>query len=201
MTIASPERQATSLAAAPACESCTTVVIGSGFSGLAVASELSRQGINAVVVDGLDFLGPSAALRQSSIGDLQAMGERAEILRLLRRYADTHQLDVRPATRAVQLSRNCAEETAPQQWVVHTAQGVLLAENIVLTRCAQSQLRSLLGSLGIKVGRDILSVLRALGMYLVGVGDVVVPSTREILRQAKMVSNAISTQASTPVLA
>ncbi|WP_427016176.1 FAD-binding protein [Pseudarthrobacter sp. P1] len=173
-------------------------MIGSGFSGLAVASELSRQGINAIVVDGLDFLGPSAALRQSSHGDPRALGERAEIMRLLRRYADTHQLDVRPSTRAVQVSRR---DGAPQQWVVHTANGVLLAQNIVLTRCAQTQLRALLRSLGIKVGRDILAVLRALGMYLVGVGDAVVPTTREILKQAKLVSKAISAQATPPAIA
>ncbi|WP_051389397.1 FAD-binding protein [Arthrobacter sp. 35W] len=201
MTAVCVEHETTGLGLPLVSESCTTVVIGSGFSGLAVASELCRQGVNAVVVDGANFLGSSATMRQASLDDPAALNERADIMRLLRRYADTHQMDVRPTTAAVQLSRNPDAAASPQPWVVHTAEGVLLAQNIVLTRCAQNQLRSLLRSLGIKVGRDILSVLRSLGMYLVGVGDLVAPTTREILQQAKQVGAAISIQSGTPATA
>ncbi|HEV7169006.1 MAG TPA: FAD-binding protein [Micrococcaceae bacterium] len=178
-----------------AAESTTTVVIGSGLSGLAVASELSRQGVAAIVVDGLDFLDAAAPGRRPDAADAGAIGERAEILRLLRRYAQTHHLDVRNSTRAVDLSMaagNAGGPSRPGKWIIRTADGVLMADNIVLTRCAQNQLRRILTSLGIKISRDFMNALRALGLYLVGVGDLVTPSTKEILHQAKVVSQAIS---------
>jgi hypothetical protein len=176
-------------------ETTTTVVIGSGLSGLAVASELSRQGVAAIVVDGLDFLDAAAACRRPEVADPAAIGERAEILRLLRHYAQTHHLDVRKSTRAVDLSMaagSVAGGSRPGKWIIRTADGVLLADNIVLTRCAQNQLRRILTSLGIKISSDFMNTLRALGLYLVGVGDLVAPSTKEILHQAKAVSQAIS---------
>ncbi|EMY32972.1 hypothetical protein D477_017314, partial [Arthrobacter crystallopoietes BAB-32] len=58
--------------------------------------------------------------------------------------------------------------------------------------CPQNQVRRLLRSLGISLGRDIKSSLKALGVYLVGVAELLAPSTREIVRQAKLVSDAIA---------
>jgi FAD binding domain len=178
-------------------ESTTTVVIGSGLSGLAVASELSRQGVQAIVVDGMQLLGSAA--RRPNVADPVAPSERGEILRLLRHYADSHHVDVRTATRAMDLSMAGSGHEAvlpAKKWVISTADGVLLADTIVLTQCAQNELRRIISMLGLKIGHDLLHALRALGLYLVGVGDLVAPTTREVLRQAKVVSTAICAQRS-----
>jgi hypothetical protein len=45
---------------------------------------------------------------------------------------------------------------------------------------------------GIAVGRNLAAAMRAIGIYLVGVGELVTPSPKEVLRQAKTVSQAIS---------
>lgn len=174
-------------------ERTTTVVIGSGLSGLAVASELSRQGVDSIVVDSLDLFGPTSASRQTPLTEPGTLVERSEILRVLRHYASNHSLDIRSSSKATGLSitETVSGSTQSQQWLVRTSEGVLLADNIVLTRCAQSQLRRFLSSLGIAIGRDLSKVIRALGIYLVGVGEAIAPSTREILRQAKTVSEAI----------
>ncbi len=186
-----------------ATESTTTVVIGSGLSGLAVASELSRQGVHSIVVDGLDFLDAAEPSRRAKVSDPVAFGERAEILRLLRHYAQTHHLDVRNSTRAIELTmvgNQASGASRPKKWIIQTADGVLMADSIVLTRCAQNQLRRILASLGIKISRDIMNALRALGLYLVGVGDLIAPTTKEILHQAKVVSQAISAQSGSAAL-
>ncbi|MBG0738251.1 NAD(P)-binding protein [Paeniglutamicibacter antarcticus] len=189
----------TSAPESPSGESTTTVVIGSGFSGLAVATELSRQGIDAIVVDGLDFLCGAAQGRRTELADPAELSDRSDILRLLRHYASRHQLDVRDSTRAVRLSRAVIGPNQQPKWIIHTADGILLADNIVLTRCAQNQLRRILVSLGIKISRDVLSAMRALGLFWVGAGDLLAPTTREILHQAKVVSRAISARSLVPV--
>lgn len=176
--------------AAVGTERTTTVVIGSGLSGLAVASELSRQGVDSIVVDSLELFGAAPAVREAQLTEPGTLIERSEILRVLRHYASNHSLDIRVRSKAIGLSIT-AGDAYSKQWTVKTSEGVLLADNIVLTRCAQSQLRRFFSSLGIAIGRDLTSAIRALGIYLVGVGDTVAPSTREILRQAKTVSEAI----------
>jgi len=213
-------------------ERTTTVVIGAGLSGLAVASELSRYGVGSIVVDGFGALsttGPSVhtgMLQRTDAADPAAMQERNEILRHLRNYAANHHLDVRNTTRAVRLdflgsdpSRQMGYglaasmttaglrtglhvsgpiESNPRQWAVHTAQGVLLADHVVVTRCAQSQLRRMLAELGIAVGQNFAAAMRAVGMHLVGVGDLITPSPKEVLRQAKAVGQAISSKVALP---
>ncbi|MCZ2403353.1 FAD-binding protein [Paenarthrobacter sp. Z7-10] len=177
-------------------ESTTTVVIGSGFSGLAVASELSRQGVASIVVDGLELMGAALPLRRVGLAEPGALSERGEILRLLWHYAETHHVDVRRSTHALELRMAAPHLPGalplPKKWIIRTAEGLLLADNVVFTRCGQNQLRRILASLGIKIGRDVPNAMRALGLYLVGVGDLISPTTREILHQAKAVSNAIS---------
>jgi hypothetical protein len=191
-------------------EQTTTVIIGTGLSGLAVAAELCRRGVHSIVVDGLDILGAgqpanTASLQRCDAADSVSLRERNEILRHLRNYAASHQVDVRNTTRAVQLnmvrpaSASAATE-APSvavpahQWEVHTPSGILLADHIVLTRCAHSQLRRMLSDFGIAVGRNLVAAMRAIGIYLVGVGDLITPSPKEVLRQAKTVGQAISSQ-------
>jgi glycine/D-amino acid oxidase-like deaminating enzyme len=208
------------------------VVIGTGLSGLAVASELSRYGVGSIVLDGFGALsatGPAVhtgMLQRCDAADPAAMQERNEILRHLRNYAASHHLDVRNTTRAVRLdflggdsslqlghgpiaSVNTASlraglsvygplESTPRQWAVHTASGVLLADHIVVTRCAQSQLRRMLADLGIAIGQNLVAAMRAVGMHLVGVGELITPTPKEVLRQAKAVGQAISSKVALP---
>lgn len=180
-------------------EQTTTVIIGTGLSGLAVAAELRRRGIDSIVVDGLDSLGAAQPANTTSLQRLDAadpavLRERSEILRHLRNYAASHQVDVRTTTRAVQLSKvdQPPSNAAAPQWEVHTPTGILVADHIVLTRCAQSQLRRMINDLGLAVGRNLAAAMRAIGIYLVGVGELITPSPKEVLRQAKTVGQAIS---------
>lgn len=180
-------------------EQTTTVIIGTGLSGLAVAAELRRRGIDSIVVDGLDILGAAqpantTSLQRCDAADPAVLRERNEILRHLRNYAASHQVDVRTTTRAVQLSKvdQPASDAARPQWEVHTPTGILVADHIVLTRCAQSQLRRMINEFGIAVGRNLAAAMRAIGIYLVGVGELITPSPKEVLRQAKTVGQAIS---------
>lgn len=179
-------------------EQTTTVIIGTGLSGLAVAAELCRRGVDSIVVDGLDILGAAqpantASLQRCDAADSVTLRERNEILRHLRNYAASHAVDVRHTTRAVQLTMlNGATETTAPQWEVHTPTGILVADHIVLTRCAHSQLRRMLSDFGIAAGRNLAAAMRAIGIYLVGVGELITPSPKEVLRQAKTVGQAIS---------
>jgi hypothetical protein len=184
---------------APA-ELTTTVVIGSGLPGLAVASELSRRGVDSIVVEGLECIdsGPLRTVMTDSV----SLSERSELLRLLRAYASSHCLDVRTTTHAEDLSiighatLLPARVPASKKWAVQTESGVLLADHVVLTKYPSNQLRRFLRSLGIAIGSDFRSALRAIGLHLVGVGEVLTPTTREIVRQAKLVSDTIASQGS-----
>ncbi len=184
-------------------ERTTTVIIGTGLSGLAVGAELRRRGVHAIVVDGLDILGAgqpanTASLQRCDAADSDSLRERNEILRHLRNYAASHDMDVRNTTRAVQLTMvgraldGSAAGSASGRWEVHTPNGILLADNIVLTRCAHSQLRRMLSDFGITVGRNLVAAMRTIGIYLVGVGELITPSPKEVLRQAKTVGLAIA---------
>ncbi|WP_426999061.1 NAD(P)-binding protein [Pseudarthrobacter sp. N5] len=180
-------------------EQTTAVIIGTGMSGLAVAAELSRRGVDSIIVDGLDILGArqpanTASLQRCDAADAASLQERNEILRHLRNYAASHKLDIRNTTRAVQLDLVGAgiADAPMRKWAVHTPTGVLLTDHIVLTRCAHSQLRRMLSELGITVGQNLVVAMRAIGIYLVGVGELITPTPKEVLRQAKTVGNAIS---------
>jgi 2-polyprenyl-6-methoxyphenol hydroxylase-like FAD-dependent oxidoreductase len=177
-------------------ERTTAVVIGAGMPGLAVASELSRYGVDAIVVDGMYVPAPlqplnTGILQRCDAADAACLQERSEILRHLRNYAASHALDVRSTTRAVRLDR-MDEAAVGTQWAVHTANGVLLADHVIVTRCGQSQLRRMLAELGIAIGQNLVAAMRAIGMYLVGVGELATPTPKEVLRQAKVVGQAIS---------
>jgi 2-polyprenyl-6-methoxyphenol hydroxylase-like FAD-dependent oxidoreductase len=177
-------------------ERTTAVVIGAGMPGLAVASELSRYGVDAIVVDGMYVSAPlqplnTGILQRCDAADAACLQERSEILRHLRNYATSHGLDVRSTTRAVRLDR-MDEAAVGTQWAVHTANGVLLADHVIVTRCGQSQLRRMLAELGIAIGQNLVAAMRAIGMYLVGVGELATPTPKEVLRQAKVVGQAIS---------
>lgn len=179
-------------------EQTTTVIIGTGLSGLAVAAELRRRGVDSIVVDGLDLLGAgqpanTTSLQRCDAADSATLQERNEILRHLRNYAASHHVDVRHTTRAVKLAMVDGPDGASvPQWEVHTPTGILLADHIVLTRCAHSQLRRMISDFGISVGRNLVAAMRAIGIYLVGVGELITPSPKEVLRQAKTVGHAIS---------
>jgi len=180
-------------------ERTTTVVIGAGLPGLAIATELRRRGVDSIIVSGLESPGggqtsQTAPLQRCDAADGSSREERNEILRHLRNYASTHQLDIRNGTSAVLLDKmgSGTAEAALHRWAVHTPDGVLLADHIVLTRCANSQLRRMLTDLGISVGQNLVAAMRAIGIYLVGVGGLITPTPKEVLRQAKVVGQAIS---------
>ena len=180
-------------------ERTTAVVIGTGLSGLAVASELQRRGVASIIVDGLDLLGAghpanTSSLQRCDAADAASLRERNEILRHLRNYAASHKLDVRNNIRALQLDllETGTDGSPTEKWAVQTPGGVLLADHLVLTRCAHSQLRRMLSELGMAVGQNLMAAMHALGMYLVGVGELITPTPKEVLRQAKVVGQAIS---------
>ncbi|WP_091562758.1 FAD-binding protein [Arthrobacter sp. ok362] len=180
-------------------ERTTAVVIGTGLSGLAVASELQRRGVASIIVDGLDLLGAghpanTSSLQRCDAADAASLRERNEILRHLRNYAASHKLDVRNNIRALQLDllETGTDGSPTEKWAVQTPGGVLLADHLVLTRCAHSQLRRMLSDLGMAAGQNLMAAMHALGMYLVGVGELITPTPKEVLRQAKVVGQTIS---------
>lgn len=188
---------ALSAATAGATESTSTVVIGSGLSGLAVASELSRKGIETIVVSGQGPLSGDCSIRRGS-PDPALMNERADLLRLLRTYARNHAIDIRVETHAADLHQLTTGSSGDggcgaggRTWAVQTEHGVLLTPSIVLTNCRQNQIRRMLKSMGIAAGRDFLVAMRDVGVHLVGIGGLLAPTTREIVHQAKLVSEAI----------
>lgn len=175
--------------------STSTIVIGSGFSALAVAAELNRQGIKAIVVESFCPLKQHSPAPVTTGGiSLAALHERSEILRLLENYARRHELDIRPSTQALSLTRNHGSVRSNPQWTVHTDTGTLSAHNIVFTRGALNQLRRVLHALGVTTATELRTGMHALGLYLVGVGDLVIPSTQEILHQAKCAGASISSR-------
>lgn len=178
-------------------EQTTAVIVGAGLPGLAVAAELRRRGVAAIVVDGLD---PHSTSRHPGTGsqqrcdapDSETLRERHEILRHLRNYAASHDVDIR-STGAVQLApAGGMHGTGSPEWEVHTSAGILLTRHVVLTRCAQSQLRRMVSELDISAGCSPAAAMRAVGIYLVGVGELISPSPKDVLRQAKTVGQAIS---------
>lgn len=194
--ISTPNTPVAAQSALPAAaEMTTTVVIGSGLSGLAVASELSRRGVRSIVVESAECL--NSGQNRTVMTDSVSLSERTELLRLLRCYASSHSLDIRQETLAEGLCMVGYSNLLPapvlgsKKWAVQTDDGVLLADHVVLTKYPQNQLRRFVQSLGLAVGRDLKAALRALGLYLIGVGEVLTPTTREVVRQAKVISDAI----------
>lgn len=191
-----PAPEAMSSAAQEGAELTTTVVIGSGLSGLAVASELSRQGVESIVVECMESA-DTGQLSRAVMTDSVSLSERTALLRLLRGYASSHALDIRHSTVAENLCLVGHSKWLPgsilgsKKWAIETGSGVLLADHVVLTKYPHNQLRRFLLSLGLAVGNDLRAAARAIGLHLVGVGELLSPSTREIVRQAKLVSTAI----------
>ncbi|MDD0859489.1 FAD-binding protein [Arthrobacter alpinus] len=175
-------------------ESTTTMVIGSGFSALAIAAELNRQGIKTIVVDSSSPLKQPTAPPTTGGISLAALSERSEIVRLLEHYARRNELDIRPATQALDFTHHDGEMAAAHQWRVLTTTGTVTAHSIVFTRGALSQLRKVLHSVGVSTASDVRTGMHVLGLYLVGVGDLAIPTTQEILHQAKRASHSISSR-------
>ncbi|AIY02091.1 hypothetical protein ART_2492 [Arthrobacter sp. PAMC 25486] len=192
MSVASSTARAR--ATAPqAAEKTTTIVIGSGFSALAVAAELNRQGIEAIVVDGSCALKQPSSIQPITGGiSLDELSERSEIVRLLEHYARRHELDIRPETRALELTRAHHPVPTNRQWRVHTATGTLTAHSVVFTRGALSQLRRVLHGVGVTTTTDLRTSMHTLGLYLVGVGNLEIPTTQEVLHQAKRAGQSIA---------
>ncbi len=181
-------------ALAESVEFIPAVVIGSGLAGLAIATELQRKGVDAIVLGGMDCGGTDCNPHSE---DFRSAAESTELLRLLRSYAKSHHLDVRPRSLVQSLNPSTAEDHDMPvryngKWFIRTLNGTVVADTVVLTRVAQNHFRSFLRSLGIAVTSNLKAVLQALGIYLVGVGEMISPTTREILRQAKGACHAIT---------
>ncbi len=172
------------------------VIIGSGLAGLAIATELQRKGIESIVLGGMDCADNECSPPSD---DFRSVAERTELFRLLRSYAACHHLDVRRHSFVQSLNQSTAASHAMPvrqngKWVIETSNGTMLADTVVLTRVPQNRFRSFLRSLGIAVTSNLKAVLQSLGVYLVGVGELISPTTREIVRQAKCACNAIAIQ-------
>ncbi|MFJ7749741.1 FAD-binding protein [Arthrobacter sp. NPDC097144] len=183
-----------STAGGPHTEVTAAVVIGCGLSGLAVASELSRQGVEAIVLNGLAHDTESA---HSAVRDTGSLPERAELLRLLHGYAAGHSLDIRAGTAAQGLgllSGSGVPVPVPgtTKWAIHTHEGVLLADAVVLTGCGKRALLGLVRSLGFSAGADLRNALRNAGLYVVGAGEALACPTRELARSAKRAAEEIA---------
>lgn len=170
-------------------EFTSTIVIGSGFSGLATAAELHRQGVNTIV---LDCSAASTSVSAPNTGgiDLEALTIRTKLLGLLQHYANRNHLDVRNYSQAKEFSS--PQENDSNLWTVTTAHGTVSAQTIVFTKVAIIQLRRMLSSLGIASGKELILALQSLGVYMVGISEAALPTTAEILHQAKRAGKAIS---------
>ncbi|MDQ4501249.1 FAD-binding protein [Sinomonas sp. ASV322] len=176
-------------------ESTSAVVIGTGLSGLAVAVELSRRGVDVVTVDGLESGSPSTATTALRVADLASAesAEYLEVMRHLRKHAASQGLDVRGRVRAQHLALVEQPGSAgPLRWAVRTERGVILTDAVILTRCAHNQLRRFLADLGFSLGEKLMEDLAGIGLYLIGVTELSSPSARELLRQAKSVGKAVA---------
>lgn len=153
---------------------------------MAVASELTRRGTHPVVLDDREVFAPTQ-LRPPACPE--SLAERQGLLRVLRHYASRQRIDIRDQVIEV---RSCTEPRAAARWLVRTPESRILAENLILTRCAQNQLRRFLASLGLAEGRDVLRAAPSQGLYVINTGEAGTGNTREVLRQAKAVGQAIS---------
>lgn len=176
-------------------ESTTTVVIGTGLSGLAVAGELSRRGVETVTVHGLEAGAPNTMTAALRVTDLSSddSAEYLQVMRHLRNHVASLGLDVRPTVSAQHLTLvEQPQAKAKFRWAVHTENSVIFADAVVLTRCAHNQFRRFLADLGFSLGETLVQELAGIGLYLIGVAELSSPSTRELLRQAKAVGKAVA---------
>ncbi|MCQ1948372.1 FAD-binding protein [Arthrobacter sp. zg-Y859] len=171
------------------------VVIGCGLSGLAVATELCRQGVDSIVVHGP---APAAATIREAASEPEVFPERLEVLRVLHAYAASHRLDVREDSEAQEMTLAAPAGLLPSpaaasgKWAIRTGRELLLADYVVLTSCSRSDLRKLARALGVGAGPEAVEALRGIGVYLVGVGENLLPSLRGLMRQAKAAGEAIA---------
>ncbi|UWX97274.1 FAD-binding protein [Arthrobacter zhaoxinii] len=178
-----------------ATELTCAIVIGCGLSGLAVAAELCRQGVDSIVVQGP---APAAATIREAAAEPEVLPERAELLRVLHAYVASHRLDIREDSAAQEMTLAVSAGLLPSpvagsgKWAVRTGRELLLADYVVLTSCSRSDLRRLARAVGVGSGPEAAATLRSAGVYLVGVGENLLPSLRGLVRQAKAAGEAIA---------
>lgn len=124
-------------------EEAEVVVVGGGAAGLGVAGQLSRRGIDSLVLDRNGVLGESWRSRYDSLvlNTVRALSSqpgfpiprsagrwvrRDEFAGYLQRYAERHRLDVRLGVRAERIER------AQDRWRVRCRDRELLARHVVV---------------------------------------------------------------------
>lgn len=181
---------------APVTELTGTVVIGCGLSGLAVARELSRQGVDSIVIHGP--VPDAHAIREAS-GEPGVFTGRMDLVRLLQAYAASHRLDVRGDCEAREITPAApagllpVAVPGPGKWAVRTGRELLLADFVVLTSISRADLRKLARVTGAGSVPGAAAALREIGVYLVGVGRQ--PSLGSLIRQARAAGAAIAESA------
>ena len=169
------------------------VVIGCGLSGLAVARELSRQGVDSIVIHGP--VQDADSIREAS-GEPGVFTGRVELVRLLQAYAASHHLDIRENSEAREITPAAPGGLLPAavpgkgKWAVRTGRELLLADYVVLTSCSRADLRKLARAMGAGSVPMAAAALRDMGMYLVGVG--LLPTLGSLIRQARAAGAAIA---------
>ncbi len=124
----------------------TTIIIGAGPAGLAVAAELRKRGERSIVLECADHVGSSwrghyDRLHLHTVRWLSHLPgyriprsegpwvARDGVIRYLDQYARHHAIDVRTG---VQVQRIDRDQTTPDAWTVHTSNGPFTASAVVV---------------------------------------------------------------------
>ena len=124
----------------------TTIIIGAGPAGLAVAAELRRRGKSSIVLERADHVGSSwrGHYDRLHLHTVRWMSHlpgyriprsegpwvaRDGVIRYLDDYARHHEIDVRTG---VSVDRVDRDSMAPDAWTVHTSHGAFAASSVVV---------------------------------------------------------------------
>ncbi|MFT4246074.1 MAG: NAD(P)-dependent oxidoreductase [Micrococcaceae bacterium] len=117
------------------------LVVGSGFSGLAMAAELNRNHMEVTLISGP--MHPTTANPSTSTSSLPSLStnqidgwkSRVEIIKHLETYIRAHKLDFRKNVHVENITPVSEPETYKGElirWIVTTDQGTLFARNIIM---------------------------------------------------------------------